>query len=81
MLNRDTSFWKALTKSPFRTGFAIGSLVSIATLALRNKYRGPVNEDETVEDFTLNQQAMLKRVREIMEEHSRLERSSAASIG
>jgi hypothetical protein len=89
MLNRDTSFWKALMKSPFRMGFAFGGLVSIATLALREKYRGRVNEDEAVEDFTLLQQAMLKRVREIWEEHSRLPidpqapppRSSAASMG
>ena len=65
--------WKALTKSRFRrSGLALCGLLSISALLLRKKYRGRVinvSADQDVEDFTVNQQAMLRRVREIWQEH------------
>jgi len=65
--------WKALTKSPFRrSGLALCGLLSISALLLRKKLRGratKVSTDQDVEDFTVDQQAMLQRVREIWHEH------------
>ena len=67
-LSRALSFWKAPTKSRFRSGLAISGLLSIAALLLRRKHRGYA-DDTSVDDFTANQEAMLERVREIWNEY------------
>jgi hypothetical protein len=73
--------WKAITKSRLRSNLAICGLLAIATLLLRRK-RGntdAVSPDQDVEDFTLNQQAMLTRVREIWDEHCAEDKSKLQS--
>jgi|KBSSwiStaDraftv2_1062776.scaffolds.fasta_scaffold290439_1 hypothetical protein len=64
------SSWKVLKKSAFRSVLAICGLVAIAALIRRPKRVGYGNGGEDVEDFTSNQQAMLKRVREIWDDYN-----------
>ena len=59
-------------KLRFRSGVAFAGLLAVAVLLLRKKRRRNLDggsEDQDVEDFTVNQCAMLRRVSEICDEH------------
>jgi len=68
--SRASAIWKSITTSPLKSGLAICGVLSITALLLRKKQSGQVNADPDVEDFTLNQGAMLQRVREICDSYS-----------
>ena len=56
----------------FRSVLPISAVFLAAVLLLRRKYAACVNRtsvDHDVEDFTANQEAVLRRVREIWAEH------------
>jgi hypothetical protein len=55
----------------FRPVLAISAVFLAAALLLRRKYAASVNRtsDHDVEDFTANQEAVLRRVREIWADH------------
>ena len=60
-------------KGRVRLGLAVSGLLAVAAaLLLRRKQRGRLSSgsgDSTVEDFTVNQEALLRRVREIWNEY------------
>jgi hypothetical protein len=70
-------------KGRVRLGLAVSGLLAVAAaLLLRRKQRGrPASGsgDSTVEDFTVNQEALLRRVREIWNEYGSQNRSAQIS--
>jgi len=68
--SKASSVWKVIKTYPLRSGLAICGLASIAAVVLRKKNGGPLKNDEKVEDFTSDQQAMLRRIREICDEYN-----------
>lgn len=84
--SRALSFWKIVRTYPVRSGLAICGLASLAAVVFRKKHGEQVKQEERVEDFTSEQQAMLQRVREIWDEYNAAgdqasERRRAASLG